>query len=158
MSGFPVRPSRTAFGPTYSDAFPVTDPSKELGASVVNLVMWQLAACGLVLPQATIFVDASGSGATTTTQYLAWDPSQALSLLAWVRTGAGVYTCQLAPTYTDMDGNSVATNLKPGKAWVTEANDKSSAFAKMLDPTKVEVRTYNAAGSAADLDFGLNLH
>jgi hypothetical protein len=158
MAGFPTRTSRAAFGPTYVNSFKVNDPQKEIDASIYNLAFWQLAASGLATPRAVIFCDASGTGCTTVEQLLAWDPFRVLGLLVWVRTGTGVYTCQFAATYPDMDGNAIPTNLRPGGAWITEANDKSSAYAKMLSPTQAEVKTYNAAGAAADLDFGCRFY
>lgn len=158
MAGFPVKPLRAAFGPTYIDSFKVSDPQKEMGADILNLMLWQLAGVGIVVPKATIFVDATGAAATTTSQLLTWDPTGALSLLTWTRTGTGVYTCQFAATYNDLDGNAIATTFKVGPAWVTENNTLASARAVMTTPTLVEVRTYNAAGAAADLDFGVSLY
>jgi hypothetical protein len=158
MAGFPTRPKRATFGPTYKDVAKVVNPETEVGASVYNLAFWQLAGISIVSPLALLFVDASGTGATTTDQRIAWDPDAALALIAWTRNATGVYTATFAANYNDADGNAVPTALKAGAAWVTEANDKSAAYAKMLSGTQVEVRTFNAAGAAADLDFAVLLY
>jgi hypothetical protein len=114
MGGFPGRPSRNEFGPTYEDEFPVENPKRELGQEVMNLNMWQLAGAGLVSPKVVITATVSGSTVTVTNQLLAWDPKQLLSNIAIAYNSTGNYTPTFASTYPDEKGNAVATGLIGG--------------------------------------------
>src|SRR5574341_299291 len=156
--GYPVLPTRNAFGPTLKDSGKITDPERQIPATAFNLAWHQLSGVGLVSPIALLVVDGFATGATTLVQRLAWDPNGAIALLGWVRTGAGIYTCQFAGTYNDEQGNVIATNLMAGKPWILGLNDRSDAFAKMLSASQVEVRTYNASATLTDLDFILPLY
>jgi hypothetical protein len=116
MGGFPGRPSRDEFGPTYEDEFPVENPKRELGQAVINLNMWQLAGAGLVSPKVVITATVSGSAVTVTNQLLAWDPNQTGAAIPIAYNSTGNYTPTFASTYPDEKGNSVATALIGGTA------------------------------------------
>lgn len=158
MSGFPTRPNRPAFGPTYQDARRVDDPSKQMSAQVFNLGYWQLAGCGIVVPMGKALASGSlGVSVVTVVQRFAFDPLGQLSPIVWTRTGVGVFTCQLAATYANELGAPITTALRAGMAWVADPVGLERASFRCTDLGGVgrnfEAKTFNAAGSAADLDF-----
>ena len=119
MSGFPVRPDRLAFGPKPVNRYPVRDSAKELdGPTVGDLMMWQLAGCGLMVPRAMaiIAIDAFDV-ATLKSSAEAWDPASAY-LPTLAHPGFGTFTLTYAATYPDKDGVAQATNLVAAAAFV----------------------------------------
>lgn len=117
MSGFPTRPDRDSFGPTYENERPVNNPKRELGDSVFNLNFWQLAGSGLVIPRAMIVASVSGSAVTTQNQGLAWDPNGNVSNLIWTYEGVGHYSADFLSQYVDENGTLVNLSLIAGAAF-----------------------------------------
>jgi hypothetical protein len=163
MSGFPNRIVRSNLGPTYRDRNAVENPEVELGADYANLLLHQAVGVQLISPVADLIASWTGAVFVVAKREEAWnvDHSQAHPVLA--RTGAGVYTYQFAASYLDMDGESVITaladarltarsttagyaNRVSGRAWVDDA-----------DATLVHIEIYDAAGSAADAPFWLEV-
>jgi len=101
MSGFPNRPSRANFGPTFQDERPVTNPEKEVSAGQVNLLFWQVAGMGLVAPKAVITCTVSGGVVTNVTQALAFDPKGEVSKISFAYAEAGRYTFAFSQQYAD---------------------------------------------------------
>lgn len=117
MAGFPDRPDRDAFGPTYENERPVENPKRELGEDVVNLNMWQVAGMGGVSPKVVIAALVPGGGPiTVSNQRLAWDPNQGVANITINYIGAGQYTFAFASTYPDENGISQSTDLIGGVA------------------------------------------
>lgn len=112
MTGFPVRPSRTTFGPTLVNGGRVRDPTKNVGDDAFNLLFWQIAGMGVVSPRMLLkaVVDPSGAGSVVTSaQKMAWDSNGAVPATTWTYDSLGQYTWTLsAGSYPDKDGASVA--------------------------------------------------
>lgn len=117
MAGFPDRPDRDSFGPTYENEDAVENPKRELGQEIVNLNMWQVAGMGLVSPKVVINCTVAGGGPVTVVgQRLAWDPNQDLANITITYSATGIYTFAFASTYPDEDGSAIATGLIGGTA------------------------------------------
>lgn len=59
--GFPERSGRVEYGKSMRDERKVADPSRELGADVMNLLFWNLGAAGLCAPKAVMLFRPSDS-------------------------------------------------------------------------------------------------
>lgn len=114
MGGFPNRPDRTDFGPTYEDERPVGDTKREIAASIFNMDFWQLAGLSKVAPKVVLVCSVSGGVVTTDSQMLAFDPNGSLSTLTWTYNGAGDYDLAFSSQYPDELGNNVNLSLDGG--------------------------------------------
>jgi hypothetical protein len=155
MAGFPGRPDRAQFGPTYEDEFPVENPKRELGEAVINLNMWQLAGVGLVSPKVVITATVSGSAVTVTNQLLAWDPNQTGAAITIAYNSTGNYTPTFASTYTDEDGNNVATGLIGGTVFPNTSANINGVFNRTSGYQGVIYLFDADAGTPIDADFTL---
>ena len=122
MSGFPKRATTiNAFGPELENAGPIRSPKRHLSATILNLMRFQLAGMGLVVPRAVLQVSMTGIGSTpvivTAQQFLTWDSAGVVPLVTWVRNSAGKYTWTFsAGHYPDENGNSVSLDWIGGTA------------------------------------------
>jgi hypothetical protein len=116
MSGFPIRPSRTAFGPEPKNRRPIVDPARTLDASVASLERWQVAGLGATSPLAFALCTVTGTAIALTTHGEAWNPNLALDGPTPVRVSAGVYTLTYAAQYPDKDGTLQTINIIAGVA------------------------------------------
>jgi hypothetical protein len=108
MAGFPTRPSLGAFGPTLVNRSRIVDPSKDVGADLLNLLRWQTAGLGQVVPQAWLPVAYTAPAILTTiSQGNAWQgPPPALE-----RQDAGLYVVTYPATSPDELGTAIPTSL-----------------------------------------------
>ena len=106
--GFPSRPSRAAFGPTYRNRFAVTEDDTEMGADIVNLSAWQIAGAGLMVPAAWCVVDGATGDLIAAAE--CWDPDLEFEP-ATERVDDGVYMITYPATAPDEQGNDVAISL-----------------------------------------------
>lgn len=150
MSGFPRRANRAAFGPTYEEARPVTDPTKEVGKATFNLLFWQVAGISLVVPRAVLTGTVSGGVVTTVTQGLAWDPNGGISKISFTYEAAGRYSFAFSQNYNDQNGNSRSLDLIGGKAAAMNTDSLFHAVVKLTSAYGGEVRIFNSAGTLAD--------
>ncbi len=117
MSGYPNKITRQNLGPIYADAVKATNPTTELTASTFNLMAWQLAGMNGPAARAFFYVTISGITLTTANQWMVWDPNQALPLMVFTRSSAGVYTWALpngglgVGIYADANGTPVTAGL-----------------------------------------------
>lgn len=153
MAGFPGRPDRNEFGPTYEDERPVENPKRELGQAVVNLNMWQVAGMGLVSPKVVISTTVAGSAVTVVNQMLAWDPNQDLANISVSYDGVGNYSFAFQSSYPNEDGNNVSTGLIGGTALPNTAANINGVL-NMTSGYEGNIRLFDAdAGTAIDADF-----
>lgn len=159
MAGFPTRPSRDAFGPTYEDERPVRNPKRELGSAIGNLMFWQLAGAGIVAPMGVIQVAVTGGVATTVYQALAFDPKGQLALLTWINDATGQYTITFASTYPDETGTARPFAVRFGDASVIEGTADDRARVTKLTDQKLQVQLFaeSGLGTRVDRDFILKL-
>jgi hypothetical protein len=151
MPGSPNRPSRDAYGPTYINERAVRNVNKELPAEIGNLMMWQLAGAGLVLPKAKLLID--GATATVIFQGLTFDPNGELPALVVTRNGAGDYEVDFSDAnFDDQDGNSVALAMQWAEAKAVLSASSALSFQEstfIASATKIEVKIYDATGAGA---------
>lgn len=117
MSGFPNRPSRTAFGPKPANRAPVVNPAQQIdGPTIGDLMMWQLAGGGVVSPLAWAFIPiaAAAIDVANVVTAEAWNPNKDQVAPTPTRTALGVYQVQYEATYPDKDGNAINTALTFG--------------------------------------------
>lgn len=107
LGGFPVRPTRAAFGPTRVNEGVPVDLTKYVTAENFNLDHWQVAGCGLVVPRAWCLLSSAGAILAAAE---AWDPDSA-SAPTPTKGSAGIYTLTYDATYPNKDGVQQATNL-----------------------------------------------
>jgi hypothetical protein len=114
VAGFPGRISRAAFGPTMQDEGRIRNPNTDFGASLVNLLLWQVAGMNGITPRGFQLCTISGGVLSKGRKWLAWDADGALPASAFdvVRSGTGVYTWALSSsTYADKDGTMVSVAI-----------------------------------------------
>lgn len=105
MSGSPVRPSRSAYGPDpVNRRGPVSDPEGELGADVGRLMLWQLAGLGLVAPRAVCLLEDNG---TRLASAESWNPRGLLPNPVTAQTAPGTYKITYPSTAPDENGTPV---------------------------------------------------
>lgn len=158
MSGFPNRPSRTAFGPEKRNERRVQNPETELDSAEMNLDFWQVAGMGLVAPRVVIIALASGGSLPTPYSYqgIAWDPKGLLGAIPSVYNGVGDYEFNFAATYPDQRGVAIATSLKGGKV-SAQTDQDIRGVVKIVTPTQAVVKLFDAAGAPVDADILLEL-
>jgi len=111
MSGFPIRPTRLAFGPKPENKFVVRDAARELGADIGDLIMWQTSGCGVVVPQAWALIEViGGPDWSLIASAESWDANGGL-LPTVARSGVGTGTITYAATYPDKDATARTTSL-----------------------------------------------
>jgi hypothetical protein len=117
MSGFPRRPSRKTFGPTFKNERPVRNPETQASAELVNLLAFQVAGGGLMVPRAWVIFDATGgpadppiiAGAQSWNPDGNTTPEYAPPVIA--RTSAGLYTINYNSDYPDENGELVPIGI-----------------------------------------------
>ncbi len=153
MSGFPGRPARSHFGPTYRNAQPVYDPSKELGAQAINLLCWQVAGAGRTVPLAVLLIQGDGA---LLLQQLAFDPRGKLENVDVEKTGTGVYKVTFEAAYPNEGG--VMATLTPRAALVAPQSGTGGFYGVAnVAGSVITAYTYNASDAAADSKFLLQV-
>ncbi len=110
---WPNKITRATLGPTYENASKITNPKRNLDATILNKLAWQVAGMNGPAARGSVRCTLSGTVVTVTHQWFAWDPDQALVKMAFTRSSAGVFTWDLPGTgiYADANGTLVAANL-----------------------------------------------
>lgn len=146
MSGFPVRPGRTAFGPKPENRRKLVNPAQQMdGPTVADLLFWQTAGMGVVSPVAWVNVPVKTvNGVVVDVAHAeAWNPNNDPLVTAPVvtRTALGVLTVQYAATYADKDGT--VQNL--ALLFADPTGQGLGAAGQLIDayPTKVDARTFS---------------
>lgn len=145
MSGFPIRPTRAAFGPKPKNARPVKNPAQEMdGPTIGDLLFWQVSGMGAVSPVAWLLVPlATVNGAVANVVHAeSWNPNNDPAVVAPVvtRTAAGIHTVQYAATYADKDGIVQNTNLNFAQP-IAQGLGVTAHFMHGF-ATKIDVRTF----------------
>ncbi len=148
--GFPIRPNRDTFGPTFENEWPVANPKKEWSADLVNLLCWQAAGMGQVVPRAMITGTVSGGVVTTVYQGLAFDPNSTVSKLSFAYAEVGRYTFELAQTYNDENGNARNLDLAAGVAAPMNSTAFGVGVVNLTNGYSGEIRFFNASGVLTD--------
>jgi hypothetical protein len=127
MGGFPTRPNRASFGPTYVNERPIANREKELDATKANLLCWQGAGASQAVPKAWILasVDSSGETVSISSSGLAYDPDRASTPPSLSYEGSGLYSFSFEQQYPDENGTDVNLGLVGGL--VSAANAAGAA-------------------------------
>ncbi len=150
--GFPIRPNRDTFGPTFENEWPVANPKKEASADLVNLLCWQVAGLSQVAPLAVITGIVSDSVVTTVYQGLAFDPNGTVSKIPFTYESEGVYSFEFSPTYEDENGNSRNLSLAAGFAVPMNSTPLGMGFVNLLSSNSGEIRFLNGIALPIDPD------
>jgi hypothetical protein len=150
--GFPTRPTRDSFGPTYEQARPADDPSQELEADPLNLLCHQSAGIGLIAPRAIIVAEYTGGQWVYTYRAEAWNPKSAQAHPEITRDGAGDYHVDFASSYLDKDGNEVTTQLLGALCIPQAAGYYGEARASDANTIDFETKS-RAADAGTDVKF-----
>ncbi|MCP4674330.1 MAG: hypothetical protein GY854_02190 [Deltaproteobacteria bacterium] len=152
MTGFPTRPNRNAFGPTFVNERPVANPQKEASADLVNLLCWQTGGMGQVSPRVVITGTVSGGSVTTVYQGLAFDPDGIVSTISFGYAEAGRYTFEFTQTYEDENGNARNLDLAAGVATPMNSSSFGVGVVNLTNGYSGEIRFFDAAGLLTDPD------
>jgi len=158
MSGFPDRPSRDGFGPTMADDGIITDPERFVGSDQFNLLFWQLAGCGLVVPRAWALLNWSGAALSLAASAEAFDP-KGLYVPTPARSAVGTYSLTYASTYPDKDGTSTALSFIAGEGAVQALGNFRAVVVPNANPYVADIEVYDAdAGTKSDQSVLVKLY
>lgn len=145
-------------GGTRVNAFPITDPRKQVDAAVWNAVQWQVAGMNKLAPLVSLTVDAAGA---KTAGGEAWNTQDDSTKRVTInRTGTGVFVIATqAASYKDwrgVDGPDVPVVFTGVQVTPITSSDVRGVV--MLDSaTQVTVRLRNAGGSLIDCAFTVDI-
>lgn len=162
MSGWPLRPDRDSFGPTFQDTAPVRDPAKQLAAQSYNLSCWQVAGMGLLVPRAKLVLRMQ-VGPVILQRAESWNPARstvgAYADPTITRTGAGNYLIEYPTPVPDENGNDVELSFTDAAAYVVNADPTALKHAQAAvisaTPYQVRVTAFSSAGAAQDNDVAV---
>lgn len=150
--GFPLRPDRNAFGPSFLDTAPVKDPTTQLAAAQFNLLCWQAAGMGILSPRAFVWFTATGDG-TLIGRGEAWNPLR-LTGGAYAPpdiegNATGDYNVLWPASVPDMDGDSQVVAFSFAHAFVVNGDPTVARVARaaVSNVTPSLVRVVVADGS-----------
>lgn len=152
--GSPSRPDRSNYGPTMVNRGAVRDPERDLDADVWNLLAWQLAGAGLVLPRVMLHFTLSGAPAIIR-RAETWNPARATTGVyadpSFTVNGTGDITITWPSSVPDDAGNTVNIAFAFAQAFVVNSDPsvKKSAQAAVVNatPYKLRVCAFNASNA-----------
>lgn len=167
-AGFPNRPSRSDFGPTYKNARPTRDPEKNATAETFNLLSFQAAGASGMCPLAWLCGDIVLGDVQLGAHAESWNPEGNLTGAyeppSLIRMSTGVYEFEYASQVPNDEQNEevlVPLVFKFGVP-VVRGSTKGLGFCNMTSAvagtiTIVSV-TIPGTLALADLDFALALY
>jgi len=124
MSGSPLRPDRSSFGEVFVDSTAVRDPRKQMAARIMNLLTWQVAGMGLLVPRVGLYFTCAPSPVPIA-RVESWNPRRESSGVyadpVMTRTGAGNYLIEYPTTVPDELGEDQAISFLWAQAFVVNA-------------------------------------
>jgi hypothetical protein len=150
MPGFPARPTRTGFGPKPTNRKTVNNPLKEGGADLFDLVFWQLAGAGLMVPLAWVLVDGATGGIILSDE--SWDAERA-AVPTVTHPVAGTYAVEYASSYLDKDGVAVTTALKACSVHAQTITGHRGEGLLQVNNRICDIRIRDGAGGLDDCTF-----
>ena len=140
-------------GNDHFDEDAVVNPEAEQAAADWDRTVTQVTQVGYTADRAWVYCIISGGVITLTAHGAVWGDSGAVAP-AVVRTSAGLYTITWASAYNDLqavpESHAVSVRCITG---IVGHNGATAAIvnAEIISPTVVWVRSYDAAGAAADV-------
>lgn len=151
MAGSPTIPTRDAFGPTrVDDGISPNDPNY-LSARHINLMLWQLAGAGIVIPRAYVRCTFSSGVLTIAESGETWKPNGGGTPPGINKVATGHWELEYAASYPNEAGDSVPTELRWGET-IMQTDDVAFRSRCQINADKrtVELRVFDAAGALAD--------
>jgi len=156
VSGSPLRPDRASFGPTVVNTTPVRDRTRQIGADIANLIMWQLAGMGLTGPRSVLHFTAQ-VGPLLLGRAESWNPER-LSVGAHAdptitRTAAGNYLVSYPTPVPDENGDEQVISFSWAHAFVVNSNPlvlKHAQAAVEASTNQLRVGVFSSAAALED--------
>lgn len=153
--GFPGRPSFDALGGTKENRFPVTFPLNQLDLRALSAMAWQTAGLGKTGALVSLVVASDGTKISGGEAWNSTDePSRRVTLS---KQATGHYRIVASASYTDWSGVAQSVVFYGALISTATGSTRSSATYEITSATQVEIYTFNAAGSAADMGFTVEL-
>jgi hypothetical protein len=165
MGGFPNRPALSTFGPDAVNTRAIRDPERELSAEQWNLLKFQVAGLGIVLPRAHLRFTAVASPQLLA-RAEAWNPrgltSAPFANPTLTRVAQGNYDVTYTSPVTDMDGASVALSFTHGFGFPLTESSTLFRYVQVTPKTgtanAVKVCIFDAAGTLQDVTAGVGIY
>lgn len=150
MPGFPIRTTRTAYGPAFRNAKRIRNPEFEMSAEAANLELHQVAGMNLLSPMAAVEVSWDGAAMVIHSRDEAWNPDGLdealydLDATPASRTGAGIYVVNYKAQYPDEVGSLQTINIRRvrGDVVAPPTTHLFNIQGRALDANSLEVRIY----------------
>ena len=153
--GFPGRLSHRGLGGNRANVFKITDPTKQLDVAKWNAVQWQVAGMNRTAPLVTLTIAADGS---RTSGAEAWNDQDDPALrVAITHDTLGQYQIEALATYPDENGVETAVEFHGAIITAISATSVRPPTFTLDSATLITVYTWNAAGSAADQAFTIDV-
>ncbi len=156
--GFPGRLSYDETGGLQRDRHPVTMPQEQLSLRILSAIRWQIA--GLNKTGALVSLTIAADG-TKSAGGEAWNTEDAPSRrVALTHPSTGVYVIAAEASYTDWrgdDGPPAAVVFTGAIVTPHSATSVRPPTVVVDSATQITVRTWNAAGSATDMPFTIDI-
>lgn len=143
----------TTFGGPFENHAPVVDPVTDMDAAYQNRLNTEVAMLSHTAPRAWVRCTVSGGAVTVADHEAVWGNGEALEPTAtYVSTGK--YTVEWAASYDDLQATpeSHATSLRCCQVSAYKASASRIVNGRLSDAVTAEVTTYDATGSAAEVD------
>lgn len=155
MAGFPARTSHRALGGNRSDAMRVTNPQKQVAAAVFNAIQWQVAGMNRTATLVTLTIESDGARASGTE---VWNDQDDEALRVTItHDSTGEYQITAAASYPDETGTLQPVEFHGAIITPMGATSVRPPTFTLDSPNQITVYTWNAAGSAADVAFSIDI-
>ena len=155
MAGFPSRLSHRGLGGNRANVFKVTEPKSQLDVAKWNAVQWQVAGMNRTAPLVTLTIAADGS---RTSGAEAWNDQDDPALrVAVTHDTLGQYQIEALATYPDENGVETAVEFHGAIITAISATSVRPPTFTLDSATLITVYTWDAAGSAADMAFTIDV-
>jgi len=154
--GFPIRPSRAAFGPRFKNAEAPKDDSTDLDGEVFDFMAALVAGMAGATPLAWVLVT-SGGAIGAGGAWEVWDPDSAYSPTV-ARDGTGIYRVTYPAQVLDRDGIERDLSLVAARATPQLLASRFAGAVIAAGGIQANVETFLANGTTpADMPFFLQV-
>lgn len=145
---FPLRPSRSSFGPKRVNARPSRNPNQELDDNAINAFLWTVAGAGLMVAMARLQFSVAAGVLSLVAHVEAFQPDGGAPP-ATARTSQGVYTFAFSASYPDEQGNQQPLSLSYGEVLCQGAAFRHG-LVQLTDAVSGTIRIFDQAAAAQD--------
>lgn len=154
--GLPARFSHRSLGGNRTDVYKVTDPKKQVPASVFNAIQWQVAGMNRTCSLVTLTIAADGSRVAGAEAWNDQDDPDLRVTITHDTLGQYQISCE-SPTYPDETGTEQAVEFHGAIITPTGSTSVRPPTFTLDSPTQITVYTWNGSGSAADCGFTIDI-